>query len=114
MNLPAALFAIRCLVGDTFRQARAGWSFWLMLGVSGLCIVVCASVQIEGGESLRPPGEIELYGADNQPLTGPNPRPGQLTLAFGAIRLVLFRDAEAEVHFLSALLARWVADWGRS
>ncbi len=109
MNLPAALFAIRCLIRDTFRQSLAGRTFWLMLGVSALCIVLCASVRLEGGESLRPPGEIELYGGDEKPLTGPNPRPGHLSLAFGAIRLALFRDGEAQVHFLIALLAKWVA-----
>jgi hypothetical protein len=109
MNLPAALFTIRCLVRDTFRQSLAARTFWLMLGVSGLCIVLCASVGVEGGAALRPPGEIELYGGDDQPLTGPNPKPGHLTLAFGAIRLALFRDAEAEVHFLVALFAKWVA-----
>jgi hypothetical protein len=109
MNLPAALFTIRCLVRDTFRQSLAARTFWLMLGVSGLCIVLCASVGVEGGAPLRPSGEIELYGGDDQPLTGPNPKPGHLTLAFGAIRLALFRDAEAEVHFLVALFAKWVA-----
>jgi ABC-type transport system involved in multi-copper enzyme maturation permease subunit len=109
MNLPAALFAIRCLVRDTFRQALAARTLWLVLGVTAVCILLCASVRIDGGESLRPPGEIELYGGDDQPLTGPNPKPGHVSLAFGAIQLALFRDGEAEVHFLLALLAKWVA-----
>jgi hypothetical protein len=38
MNLPAALYAIRWLTRDTFRQARASGLTWLMLAVSAVCI----------------------------------------------------------------------------
>ncbi|HEV3263860.1 MAG TPA: hypothetical protein VG013_43900 [Gemmataceae bacterium] len=109
MNLPAALFVTRWLVRDTFRQALAARTFWLMLSVSVLCIVFCLSIHIEADRPLRPPGEIELYGGDGRPLTGPNPHPGQVTLGFGAVRLALFRDAEAEVRMVQTLLAFWVA-----
>ena len=44
MTLPAALFAVRWLVRDTFRQAPASGVFWLMLGVTGICTAVCLSV----------------------------------------------------------------------
>jgi hypothetical protein len=37
---------------------------------------------------------------------------GYINLAFGAWRLPLFRDGEAEVHFLLLLLAEWVAGAG--
>jgi ABC-type transport system involved in multi-copper enzyme maturation permease subunit len=109
MNLPAALFAIRCLVHDTFRQSLASRIFWLMLIVSGLCIVLCLSVHVEGVQSLRRPGETELITADDQPYTGADPKHGQMTLAFGAVRLGLFRDAESQVHFIQSILAKWVA-----
>jgi ABC-type transport system involved in multi-copper enzyme maturation permease subunit len=109
MNLPAALFAIRCLIRDTFRQSLASRVFWIMLTVSGLCILLCLSVGIDGVASLKRPGETELIGADNKPYTGADPRHGQMTLAFGAIRLALFRDAQAQVHFLESVLAKWVA-----
>jgi len=109
VDLPGILFVVRWLVRDTFRQALAARTFWLMLSVSALCIVFCLSVHIENGESLRPPGEIELFGGDKQPLTGPNPNPGHMTLGFGLARLALFRDAEAEVHLLQALLGLWAA-----
>src|SRR5262249_30693773 len=56
MNAPAALFAIRCLVRDTFRQARASGIFWLMLGVSLICIVLCLSVSIQGDLPLHADG----------------------------------------------------------
>jgi len=109
MNLPAAWFVTRWLVRDTFRQALAARTFWLMLSVSALCIVFCLSIHIDAGPPLRPPGEIELYDGEGQPLTGPNLHPGQLTLGFGAVRLALFRDAAAEVQMVQTLLAFWVA-----
>ena len=47
MNLPAALFAIRWLTIDTFRQARANGVMWLMLGVSALCVAFCRTVSVQ-------------------------------------------------------------------
>ncbi|HEV3122539.1 MAG TPA: transcriptional regulator [Isosphaeraceae bacterium] len=109
MSFSGILLATGWLIRDTFRQALASRVFWLMLGVSVLCIVFCSSAHIVGGRPLRTAEDIELYGGDDKPLTGPNPKPGQLTLAFGAVRLGLFRDGAAEVHFLLVLLAKWVA-----
>jgi ABC-type transport system involved in multi-copper enzyme maturation permease subunit len=109
MNLPATLFLLGWLIRETFRQALAARTFWLMLSVSTVCILFCLSVHIEGEQSLNRPDEIELVGPDNQPLTGPNPNLGHLELAFGAVRLPLFRNAEAQVRFLQTLLAFWVA-----
>ena len=99
---------IRWLAWDTFRQARSSRVFWLMMGISALCICLCLSLRIDAVGALRLPGEIELYGGDQQPLIGPNPKPGHLNLAFGGIELPLFRDVEDEVHFLQVLLARWI------
>lgn len=109
MNLPALLYVFRCLIRDTFRQSLASRTFWLILVLSGLCIAFCFSVRIEGVTAWKPPGEIELYGADKQPYTGLNQGEGRLSLAFGAIRLRLFRDGEAEIVFLQTLLAKWGA-----
>jgi ABC-type transport system involved in multi-copper enzyme maturation permease subunit len=109
MNSAAAIYAIRWLIKDTFRQALSTRIFWLMLGASGLCILFCLSVSIDGGESLRYPGDIELHGGDGKPLTGSNPKPGYLSLAFGAIRYPLSRDGAAAVHFLVVFLAKLVA-----
>jgi ABC-type transport system involved in multi-copper enzyme maturation permease subunit len=109
MSLPATLFLFGWLIRETFRQALAARTFWLMLSVSLVCILFCLSVHIEGGQSLHRPDELELVGPDNQPLTDPNHDLGRLELAFGAVRLPLFRDAEAQVHFLQTLLAFWVA-----
>jgi ABC-type transport system involved in multi-copper enzyme maturation permease subunit len=109
MNSPAAIYAIRWLIRDTFRQALASRIFWLMLAASSLCIVFCFSVGIENGASLRFKDDIELHGGDGKPLVGANPKPGFLTVAFGALRFPLARDGEAGVHFLMVLLAKVVA-----
>ena len=100
MKVPTSLSTIVWLVRETFRQALSTRLFWLMLGVSGLCILFCLGARIEGGGSLRIDGEIELFGGDGKPLAGPNPKPGRLSLGFGGVRLNLFRDGRAEVHFL--------------
>lgn len=104
-SLPAALFVTRCLVRDTFRQSLASRTFWLILGLSGLCILLCLSVRIEGVTAFTPKGEIELFGPDRQPFTGLNKGEGRLSIAFGAIRSRMFRDPESEIRFLQTLLA---------
>jgi hypothetical protein len=97
------------LARDTFRQARATRLSRLILAASGLCILLCLSVRIEGEHDLRPEGEIELVGADDLPLVSPEQRPGRLTLGFGALRIGLFRGGDDAVHFLQVILAKWVA-----
>src|SRR5262249_46159981 len=118
MNLPAALYAIRWLVKDTFRQAVASGICALMLGVSGLCVLVCLSVGVAGGAPLHRPGQqAEFLPAGDNDATpeklanqGVDVISGDLTLAFGAIRLQLGRDREDAVRFLQLLLAGAVAD----
>src|SRR4051812_30797695 len=59
MNLPAALFAIRWLIRDTFRQALASGIFWLMLAVSAICAAVCLTVAVAGDVPFaRDPGSL--------------------------------------------------------
>lgn len=109
MTFPETLYVLRWLIRDTFRQALHARIFWVMLGVTGLCTALCLSVSIAGGQSLKPAGEIELFGADDKPYTGVSPEHGQLSVGFGSIRLLLFRDGAAAVHFLHVVLAKWVA-----
>ena len=109
MSFPEIVYALRWLVRDTFRQALSSRIFYVILGVSVLCTALCLSVHIEGGQPLRPPGEIELFGADDKPYTGISSEHGHLTLGFGSFRLLLFRDGAAAVHFLHVVLAKWVA-----
>ena len=109
LNLPSTLFVVRCLVRDTVRQSLDAKAFWLLLGLSGLCILLCLGVSIEGATAPRPPGEAELHGAGPEPSTGLGTGQGHITLAFGAIRLGLPRDGETAVVFLQTLLVRWGA-----
>ena len=103
----------------------------MMLAVSGLCILFCLSVSVEGGTRLHHPGELpdfvsepprqpneteaayrkrlEAFRAEAE-RSGVEIASGELSLAFGAIRAKLGRDAEDAVHFLQLLLAGAVAD----
>ncbi len=109
MSPSAAWQILWWLFRDTFRQALASRTFWLMLSISGVCVLFCLGAGIEGGRPLRLAGEIELYGPDDKPLIGPNPDPGCLTLGFGMFRWQLHRDAGAEVRFIETLLAVFIA-----
>jgi len=105
MKAHTVIDMIRSLVLDTFRQSLASQVFWLVLGASGLCILFCGSVSLQGYTAIKPAGEIEYLGADRKPFTGLNPGRGYLSLGFGAVRVELFRDGEAEILFLQVLLA---------
>ncbi len=107
MNSPQAISALYWLVLDTFRQALASRVFWLMLGVSAVCTVFCLGVSIDGVGTLR--DDWDLLGGDEQPLHGANPRPAHLNLLFGAVRVTMHRDADAEVRLLQTIFGTWVA-----
>ncbi len=98
MTSPEVIYACRWLIRDTFRQSRANYVFWVMLAVSAVVIFCCLSVTIHGGEALRAPDDLEV-----------RPAHGQMSLAFGAWRIPLFRDGQAQVHFMLLLLAEWIA-----
>lgn len=82
MNRSAGLVAIGCLIQDTFRQALASGVNRFMLIVSGCCTLVCLSV-----------------GAD-----------GELTLGFGAVRVLAGESPSDAVRGLQFFLAGGVAD----
>ena len=104
MNSPTAVLVVRWMIRDTVRQSLASRTFWLVLGLSGLCILLCLSVGVDGATAVRPPGEIELWGADHKPFTGMNRGHGVLSLGFGAVKVEQWRDPESSVHFLQILL----------
>ncbi|HBI43237.1 MAG TPA: transcriptional regulator [Planctomycetales bacterium] len=109
MNSPTAVLVVRCMIRDTIRQSLASRSFWLLVGLSGLCTLLCLSVGVEGATAVRPRGEIELYGADRQPYTGLNRGHGTISLGFGAVRVEQWRDPESSIRMLEILLALVVA-----
>jgi ABC-type transport system involved in multi-copper enzyme maturation permease subunit len=101
MSSPEVIYASRWLIRDTFRQSMANYVFWVMLAASAVVIFFCLSVHIEGGEPLRPVDDFAVG------------RPhGQMSLAFGSLHIPLFRDGEAQVHFVLLLLAEWIAGAG--
>jgi ABC-type transport system involved in multi-copper enzyme maturation permease subunit len=65
MHSPRHLATLRQLVRDTFRQARASGISWIMLGITGLCVLLCLSVKVSG--------DVALYGGDEPALFLPPP-----------------------------------------
>jgi ABC-type transport system involved in multi-copper enzyme maturation permease subunit len=111
--------AIGWLIRDTFRQSLAYGICWILLGVSVLAIGVCASADVTGSVELAAPGENPDFLPRNDRDTHDPAKlkksgvvvvAGDLTLAFGAIRIPLARDAHGAVHFLQLVLAGGVAD----
>jgi ABC-type transport system involved in multi-copper enzyme maturation permease subunit len=119
MNSPAAIYVVRWLIRDTFRQARASGLLWVLLALCGVSILFCLSVSVTGGTTRFQPGETreflpptELSVQDRRMLErhGVEAPQGELHLLFGAIRVPFQRYREEIVHFLQLLLAGGVAD----
>lgn len=107
------------LIRDTFRQAKAHGILAVLLVISLLTIGVCATVGVEGRETLSVGGDPPDFLPRNDPeaqdkekldQSGVTVAEGTLTLAFGAIQVPLARDTRSAVHFLQLLLAAGVAD----
>ena len=107
------------LVVDTFRQARAHGILAVLLGLSLLSIAVCATVGVEGPDSLSiggdppdflPRNDAEASETHKLEQSGVTVAGGTLTLAFGAIEVPIARDKPGAIHFLELLLAGGVAD----
>jgi len=114
---PAALMTIGWLIRDTFLQSLASRIFWILLAVSVLCISVCATLEIHGDVPLvgektdfLPRHAQEAQDSEKVKTSGVTVLAGELTLAFGTIRLPLARDARGAAHFLELVLAGGVAD----
>jgi ABC-type transport system involved in multi-copper enzyme maturation permease subunit len=60
MKSPEAIYTLRWLIRDTFRQALASGIFWLMLLVTLMCTAVCLSVTVVGDAPLGFQGEEGL------------------------------------------------------
>jgi len=106
MDAPSVIYALRWLIHDTFRQTLSSRVFWIMLGLSAICIVFCFGVGVEGGVE-RDEGEI--YTKSGKVLTGPNDEPGRLTLLFGTFPVSFSRTANEEVLFIRSIFASWIA-----
>jgi ABC-type transport system involved in multi-copper enzyme maturation permease subunit len=108
------------LTRDTYRQSLASGLCWLLLGLSTICILVCGSASVSGRRSLTLPGEHngnflprfdrEAHDPDKLKPSGTIVADGTLSLAFGAIRIPMARDARNAVHFVQLVLAAGIAD----
>lgn len=120
MNLPMILRTIRWMTKDTFRQAVASYLFWVMLAVTAVGTLLCASVGIKGGpaplkseyevKSILPKGEAEKIGREKVEADGVRVLDGKLTLAFGSIEVPMPRGREDIVRQLQVWLAAFTAD----
>lgn len=120
MNVSILIYAVRWLVRDTFRQARAGGIFWVMLTISVLCIGFCLSISIVGGKptvplepgDLRerlPPTDLQVQGRSGV-VDGVDVLHTELVIGFGAFRVPFHTYDKTLVRFLQLLLAGGVAD----
>jgi len=121
MNLPAAVFVLRWLVRDTLRQARASGVFWLLFGVTFVCVVFCLTVGVKGDRpqvplrpfedpAFLPRSEADKLSAEKISDSGVDVPSGDLTLLFGAVRVPLARTRVEAVRFLELLLVGGIAD----
>src|SRR6516165_5820469 len=93
MTLPAVLFALRWLVRDTFRQARAAGVTAATIAVTAVCSLLCLTVSVSGDTPELPtaPGEARTYLPKNEAVKFPEKDregidipSGQMTFLFGA------------------------------
>ncbi len=108
---PAVIYAVRWLIVDTFRQALASWIFWIMLAVSGICIVFCLGTSITSGLLEPLPGDMEMYvpGKDGKPVPfSENARPEGKICFLGLIEVQNNRHVDNAVGFIQIVLASFV------
>jgi ABC-type transport system involved in multi-copper enzyme maturation permease subunit len=118
MSVSDRVRIVAWLVRDTFRQSLESRVFWFMLGLSALAIATCLSLGVEGGAPLHRPDERPDFLPRLDKLDDPariqrdgvDVPSGALTLAFGAFRIPLDRDAQDAVHFVQLVLAAGAAD----
>jgi hypothetical protein len=114
MNLPAALFSIRCLIWETYRQSLASGIFWIMLAVSAVCIVFCLSVGFSPDTPVKLEGDVlpskEIKDPEKAKIAGVEKVRGEMTLAFGAFKVPVSRDRTRSVRELQAQLAGFGVD----
>jgi len=122
VNLPVALLTIKWMIRDTFRQSLSSRLFWVLLGMSFICIVFCLSVSVEGDDKLpMSPGDIQQGLPANDPRVqevgkdeilkeGVDILGSKLYLGFGLFQIAQGRDRVDSVRFLQIWMSGVVAD----
>ncbi|MBI1832149.1 MAG: transcriptional regulator [Planctomycetes bacterium] len=107
MDAPAVIYALRWLIHDTFWQTLTSRVFWILLGMSGIAIVFCLGVSVEGGALVD---ERELIHPKTRKLIlEAKEPPGRVSLLFGAFTYPFTRRAPDEVRFILSIFASWIA-----
>ena len=75
MNVRSNFVSLNQMTRDTFRQAWASGICWMMLAVTGICVVLCLSVNVSG--------DISLQGGDEPVLFLPQTSPGTVATPSG-------------------------------
>ncbi len=117
MKLWPALVTLCFLVRDTLRQSLSTGIFWVLLSISVVSTLVCLTAGVENSVSIPeqaaeflPASDPEAQNAAKIRDSGVTVLGGTMTLACGAVRVTLARDARSAVHFVQLLLAGGVAD----
>jgi ABC-type transport system involved in multi-copper enzyme maturation permease subunit len=115
-SLPTAIHTLWWMVRDTFRQSLATRLFWVMAGLTLLCVVFCLGVSVTGDDTRpRHPDEIpdrmprshatpEVI-AEGIPVSG-----GQMSLGFGLYKFAFAKTRSDAVRMLQLWLAGVLAD----
>ncbi len=119
ISLPDAIRTVRWMVRDTFRQSLHTKLFWVMLGVTVLCTIFCASIRVSGGPAFDTPyalprqeagkegGEAEVTG------DGVHIKDTRISFGFGMIETPpdkSIKSRDDAVKFVQLQLAGVLAD----
>jgi ABC-type transport system involved in multi-copper enzyme maturation permease subunit len=117
-SLPTAIHTVWWMVRDTFRQSLATRLFWVMFGLTALCVVFCFGVSVSGDDNRpRHPDEIrdrmprseatpEVI-AEGIPISG-----GEMSLGFGLYKFEIGKNRTDAVRMVQLWLAGVLADTG--
>ena len=113
MTSPQILYVLQWLIRDTFLQAFSSKVFWGLMIATGICIVFCLGLSIEGGGSTRSPDDphdqFRYHPQSGAPLTKRSEDLGKLHLLYGVMSVGISRDRESTVEMLQVIFGTWIA-----
>lgn len=119
ISLPDAIRTVRWMVRDTFRQSLHTKLFWVMLGVTALCTVFCASIRVTGGVKVYegdptltlPKNQAHHEGGEEKVKEdGVQIKDGEISFGFGAVKSPVAKTKEDSVRFVQIWIAGVLAD----
>lgn len=116
ITVPTAIRTVRWMIRDTFRQSVATKLFWVMLGLTGLCVLFCLGVSVDAPpERPRHPSELPLYVPKSQAneavyKEGIDVPQGKVRLGFGLAEFDITKSPAESVRLIQVWLAGILAD----